>query len=40
MIKRFLLAGGKFMPEMNLKSLDLPVVLLDYLQRQRQNSKN
>ena len=38
-VNKLLLAGDIFMPEMHL-SLDLDIVLLDYLQKTKKESKN
>ena len=39
-VNKFLLAGDKFMPEMNLKlCLDLHIVLVDHLKKQGKNTK-
>ena len=37
---KFLSAGGKFMPEMHLKQLDLLIALVDHLQKTRKEFKN
>ena len=38
-VKKFLLAGDKFMPEMHLRELDLHIVLVDHLQKLKKEHK-
>ena len=39
-IKKFLLAGDKFMPEMHLNNQDLLIVLVDHLLKTEEELKN
>ena len=39
-VKTFLLAGDKFMPEMHLKQSGLLIVLVDHLQKSKKDLKN
>ena len=39
-VKKFLLAGDKFMPEMHLKNLDLLIVLVVHLLKTKNELKN
>ena len=39
-INTFLLAGGKFIPEMYLNNLSLPALLVDHLLKTKKISKN
>ena len=40
MVNKFLLAGNKLMPEMQLKQPDLLIVLVDHLLKTRKEFKN
>ena len=39
-INNFLLAGDKFMPEMHLRNLSLPTVLMDHSLKTKKESKS
>ena len=39
-VNKFLLAGGKFMPEIHFRQPDLHIVLVDHLQKTKKKSRN